>query len=101
MMGQDRMRQDSKRKKRKGIGHDGKGKRKGGKQKDGTGQNRKGKKRKRQDRMETNITEKGRERTGQDETYMYSMELDRWDRKEIEGTDGMRRKEMDETRQEV
>lgn len=51
--------------------------------------------------METNITEKGRERTGQDETYMYSMELDRWDRKEIEGTDGMRKKEMDETRQEV
>lgn len=30
MMGQDRMRQDSKRKKRKGIGHDGKGKRKEG-----------------------------------------------------------------------
>ena len=51
--------------------------------------------------MERNITEKGRERTGQDETYMYSMELDRWARKEIEGTDGMRRKEMDEMRQEV
>lgn len=51
--------------------------------------------------MERNIIEKGKERIGQDEIYMYSMELDRWDRKEIEGIDGMRRKEMDEMRQEV